>query len=91
VRSNLAMSCLMAGQPDRAVEALAGADAAAAPRRARQDLALALAATGRKDEAMRVLRADIAAPEASALIEEFVHFATWLANADGGKRVSLSR
>jgi len=84
VRSNLAMSCLMAGQADRAVDALAGADQdASAPRRARQDLALALVATGRRDDALRVLRADVAAEQASTLAEQFAGFAAWLAKPDG--------
>jgi len=84
VRSNLAMSLLMS---DRAVEAaavLAGADRdPAAPRRARDDLALALVAAGRRNQAISVLRADMSEPEAATLADEFAGFSRWLASPEG--------
>jgi Flp pilus assembly protein TadD len=84
VRSNLALSLLMSDKPSDAVAALAGAaNDPTAPRRARHDLALALVAAGRRDQALAILRQDMPEAEASDLISQFVAFARWLASPDG--------
>ena len=86
VRSNLALSLLMAGRADDAAAALTGAEQdPAAPRRARHDLALALVAAGKREQAIAVLRVDIPAAEAAALADEFAGFARWLASPEGAR------
>jgi Flp pilus assembly protein TadD len=85
VRSNLAMSLMMSGKPEAATEALANAGIdPTAPRRARHDLALALVAAGRRDQAIRVLQTDMPAADATALADEFAAFARWLAGGGAG-------
>ena len=76
----------MAGRADDAATALAGAEQdPTAPRRARHDLALALVAAGRREQAIAVLRVDIPAAEAAALADEFAGFARWLASPEGAR------
>ena len=82
VRSNLALSLLMSDRPSDASAALAGAaDDPVAPRRARQNLALALVAVGDRDKAVKILMKELPPAEASALASEFASFARWLATS----------
>jgi tetratricopeptide (TPR) repeat protein len=86
VRSNLAMSLLMSGRAHEAAGTLAGADHdPAAPRRARHDLALALVAADKREQAIGVLEADMPAQEAATLADEFAGFARWLASPEGSR------
>ena len=79
---NLALSLLMSDRPSDASAALAGAaDDPVAPRRARQNLALALVAVGDRDKAVKILMKELPPAEASALASEFASFARWLATS----------
>ncbi|WP_431267961.1 hypothetical protein [Dankookia sp. P2] len=76
IRANYAMSLLLSGQARTAAEALAEAEYAPdAPRRARHNLALALAATARPDRAVRLLRLDMGPAEAAAMGQELTAIA----------------
>ena len=71
IRSNLALSLVLSQQPHDAVASLAEAEyAPGVPRRARHNLALALAASGRRDRVLRVLRLDMGPAEAAAMAQE---------------------
>lgn len=84
IRSNLALSLLMSGNPPGAVATLSGAERdTSAPRRARDDLALALIAAGKRDQAIAILRQDVPPAEADSLANEFARFAKWLASPEG--------
>nr|WP_241671483.1 hypothetical protein [Dankookia rubra] len=76
IRANYAMSLLLTGQAGTAAEMLAEAEYAPdAPRRARHNLALALAATARPDRAVRLLRLDMGPAEAAAMGQELTAIA----------------
>ena len=71
IRANYAMSLLLTGQARTATEALAEAEYAPdAPRRARHNMALALAAIAQPDRAVRLLRLDMGPAEAAAMGQE---------------------
>ncbi len=79
LRSNYGLSLVMAGRPEEAVRILGdAAHVADAPRRARHNLALALAALGRRAEVASLLRADGVAEARGAMPEDFEAFAAWL-------------
>ncbi|ONG44772.1 hypothetical protein BKE38_27345 [Pseudoroseomonas deserti] len=75
VRVNYGMSRLLAAQPAEAARLLAAAEQdPAAPRRARHNLALALAAQNRPGPAESVLSRDMSPPEARALVVAFTQW-----------------
>ncbi|WP_159993460.1 tetratricopeptide repeat protein [Roseomonas sp. 18066] len=76
VRVNYGMSRLLAAQPAEAARLLAAAERdPSAPRRARHNLALALAAQNNAVQAETVLSRDMAPPEARALVVAFTQWA----------------
>jgi Flp pilus assembly protein TadD len=79
LRSNLGLSQLMSGQRAAAIGTLGEAEFdPTAPRRARHNLALALAADGQHARVVRLLRTDMGPTEAETLAQQFRGFATWL-------------
>lgn len=91
-RSNLAMSYLMSGDPVRAAEAVAEAERnPAAPRPARHNLALALAALGEQQRVVRLLSTEMGHAEATAMAEQMRAFATWLLATATRRAVSSER
>jgi len=77
---NLALSQLMAGDATASAVTLRRAETdAAAPRRARHNLGLALGAMGERQRLLRLLGVDMGRAEAEAEAPEFVNFGAWLA------------
>ncbi len=76
IRGNLAFVLVNAENARAAVAVLADAERdAAAPSRAKQNLALALVASGERDRALRVLRTDMGRVEAIELANAFARYA----------------
>lgn len=72
IRGNHALSLVLAGRAQEAVALLAPVERdRAAPRRARHNLALALAAAGDQPRVVRVLRIDMGAGDAERLASDF--------------------
>lgn len=78
-RANLAMSYLMSGDPARAVDAVVEAEwNPAAPRPARHNLGVALAALGEQQRVVRLLGTEMSHAEATVMAEQMRDLAAWL-------------
>ncbi len=79
LRSNFAMSLIASGAPREAMAVLADAELPGnVPAAARHNLALAYAAAGETERAVRLLRTEMAQTEARVMAEELTAFARWL-------------
>lgn len=82
-RSNLALSYLMTDQPLRAAETLAEAEwQPTAPRTARHNLALALAALGQRTRVVALLSTEMGPDDARRLADSMTAFAAWLSETN---------
>ncbi|MFQ3622353.1 MAG: tetratricopeptide repeat protein, partial [Acetobacteraceae bacterium] len=94
-RANLSMSFLMSGQPPLAVEPVAEAEwNTAAPRPARHNLGLALAAMGERERVVRLLRTEMGPVDAQIVADQMRQFALWLVgtspNAEAGSASGIA-
>ena len=86
LRSNYALSLLIAGRAEEAERVLNSAERElSAPQRARHNFALILAARSQHARVVRLLRAEMGPAEAEVMAIEFRDFADWLVTASPGE------